>query len=113
LAKSYEVPAELFKALSDPTRLQILDMLCKGELCACKILEKFKITQPTLSHHMKILCDCGIVKKRKEGKWMFYAIAPGGCEKIINLLKKFTAVMEKECSANNKCTVNIEEHKNG
>jgi len=92
------IHAELFKALSDSNRLLILSMLCKGELCACKILEKFKITQPTLSHHMKILCDSGIVKKRKEGKWMHYAIAPGGCEKVIMLLKKFTSAMEKECT---------------
>ena len=102
MRKSYEEHAELFKALSDANRLQILEMLCKGELCACKILEKFKITQPTLSHHMKILCDSGIVNKRKEGKWMHYSIAPDGCGKIYNVLKKFTAVMEKECGDNCK-----------
>jgi ArsR family transcriptional regulator len=108
LKRPYEIHAELFKALADPNRLQILDMLCKGELCACKILEKFNISQPTLSHHMKILCDCGIVDKRKAGKWMYYSIAPGGCEKIITLFRKFTAVMEKECSGKNKCNVNKE-----
>ena len=102
MIKISEEHAGLFKALSDVNRLRILDMLCNGELCACKILEKFKITQPTLSHHMKILCDCGIVSKRKEGKWMYYTISSGGCEKIITLLKKFTAVMEKECSDKNK-----------
>ncbi len=49
-------------------------MLSCGELCACEILEKFSITQPTLSHHMKILCDCGLVNGRKEGKWMHYSL---------------------------------------
>ena len=99
----YLKQAQLFKALGDTNRLQILQMLCKGELCGCKILGKFKITQPTLSHHMKILCDAGIVDKRKEGKWMFYSVRPGGCEKIISMLKNMTTVMEKECSESTQC----------
>jgi len=66
--------ARLFKALSDPNRLKIVDMLSCGELCACVILGKFRITQPTLSHHMGILCDCGLVKGRKDGKWTHYSI---------------------------------------
>lgn len=70
----YTEHAELFKALSDNKRLMILDMLSCDELCACKILEKFNITQPTLSHHMKILCGCGLVKGRKEGKWIHYSL---------------------------------------
>jgi ArsR family transcriptional regulator len=49
-------------------------MLSKGELCACKILEEFHITQPTLSYHMKILCDCGLVNGRRDGIWMKYTI---------------------------------------
>ena len=66
--------ALFFKALSDTNRLMIVDMLSCGELCACVILEKFSITQPTLSHHMKTLCDSGLVKGRKEGKWMYYSL---------------------------------------
>lgn len=49
-------------------------MLSDGEKCGCKILDKFNITQPTLSHHMKILVDCGIVNDRKEGKWYYYSL---------------------------------------
>ena len=70
----YAAYAKIFKALSDPKRLQILDMLSGGELCACKILEEFHITQPTLSHDMKLMCDAGIVFARKEGKWMQYSL---------------------------------------
>ncbi|MDR1565548.1 MAG: metalloregulator ArsR/SmtB family transcription factor [Oscillospiraceae bacterium] len=70
----YEQNVALFKALSDVNRLEIVDMLSCGELCACKILEHFKITQPTLSHHMKILCDCGLVSSCKHGKWTYYSI---------------------------------------
>ena len=71
---TYREYARLFKALSDPNRLMIVDMLSCGELCACVILEKFKITQPTLSHHMKSLCDCKLVNGRKEGKWTYYSL---------------------------------------
>ena len=66
--------ARAFKALSDPKRAMIVDMLSCGELCACKILEKFDLSQSTLSHHMKILCECGIVKARYEGKWTYYSL---------------------------------------
>lgn len=70
----YEEYAKMFKALSDPKRLKIVDMLSNGELCACKILEEFHITQPTLSHDMKLLCSAGIAIPRKEGKWTHYSL---------------------------------------
>lgn len=62
------------KALGDINRLQIVQMLSDGEKCGCKLLEAFDITQPTLSHHMKILCECGLIHARKEGKWQHYSI---------------------------------------
>ena len=73
----YAQNVNLFKALADKNRLMIVDMLSCGELCACDILEKFNITQPTLSHHMKILCECGLVNSRKDGKWMYYSLSSG------------------------------------
>ena len=66
------------KALSDENRIRILAQLRSGEKCACKLLEALEISQPTLSHHMKILCDCGIVRGRREGKWMHYSICREG-----------------------------------
>jgi len=66
--------AVICKALGDSNRLQIVRILSDGEKCGCKLLEAFDITQPTLSHHMKILCDCGLVNDRKEGKWHHYSI---------------------------------------
>lgn len=66
--------SEICKALGDPNRLKIIKLLTNGEQCACNLLEKFNITQPTLSHHMKILSDTGLVKNRKEGKWTYYEI---------------------------------------
>ncbi len=66
--------ALICRALGDTNRLQIVEMLSDGEKCACKLLEKFNITQPTLSHHMRILCECGLVDVRKEGKWAHYTL---------------------------------------
>ena len=70
----------VFKAFCDENRIKILQLLQGGEKCACKLLTEMNITQPTLSHHMKILCDSGIVKGRKEGKWMHYSISQDGIE---------------------------------
>ena len=76
----YQKLASLLKVVAEPNRLQILEMLSCGEMCACDILKNFDFTQPTLSHHMKILCDSGIVEGRKEGKWMHYSISREGIE---------------------------------
>jgi len=77
--------AQMFKALSDPNRLIILDMLSYGEHCACEILDELKITQPTLSHHMNYLCDCKLVNGRKDGKWMHYSLN----EEVLSELQTF------------------------
>ena len=68
----------IFKAFCDENRIRILQLLLHGEKCACKLLEEMNTTQPTLSHHMKILCDSGIVVGRKDGKWMHYSISKEG-----------------------------------
>ncbi len=72
--EKYNEYALLFKALSDPNRLLIIDYLLESEYCACVILEKLQITQSTLSYHMKILCESTIVNVRKDGKWMYYSL---------------------------------------
>lgn len=77
----------VFKALSDKTRLQIFEMLKGGSLCGCKILEKFNLTQPTLSYHMKVLTDCGLVGCNKVGTWCHYHINKEKLEEINNFLK--------------------------
>ena len=80
--------AGIFKALSDENRIRILKLLHSGEKCACKLLEELNISQPTLSHHMKILCDAGIVSGRREGKWTHYSICCEGVCRIRNLMKQ-------------------------
>ena len=78
--------AMVFKAFCDENRVRILNLLQGGEKCACKLLEELSISQSTLSHHMKILCDSGIVQGRKEGKWVHYSIDPAGAERARKLL---------------------------
>lgn len=62
------------RAMADANRLQIIEMLTTGEKCGCELLEALQVTQPTLSHHMKVLADCGLVSSRREGKWRHYSI---------------------------------------
>ena len=81
----------VFKAFSDPKRVRILELLCENEECACVLLDDLQISQPTLSHHMRILCDSGIVTGRKVGKWTYYRINEEGREyagKLITNLKE-------------------------
>ena len=92
--------AAMFKAFCDENRLQILEMLREGEKCACHILEEMQITQPTLSHHMKILCDAGVVVGRKEGKWMHYSISEIGLENVMKYLKE---LMKNEKIGDDTC----------
>lgn len=75
---SYRDDARKFKALADENRLAILMSLQQREKCACYLLEELNISQSTLSHHMKLLCDSGLVDYRKEGKWMHYSLSEEG-----------------------------------
>ncbi|WP_281241156.1 ArsR/SmtB family transcription factor [Pelagirhabdus alkalitolerans] len=68
--------AKLLKVLSDKNRLKIIDLLSCGERCACDLLEAFEFTQPTLSHHLKVLADYQFIKSRKEGVWYHYRLNP-------------------------------------
>ena len=88
--------ALVFKALCDENRIRILKLLCGGEKCACKLLEELNISQSTLSHHMKILCDSGVVVGRKEGKWMHYSISPEGAARALRCLQVLTALDENQ-----------------
>jgi ArsR family transcriptional regulator len=86
--KRYTDEAMIFKAFCDENRLLIIDMLRSGEKCACKILENLQISQSTLSHHMKILCESGMVESRTEGKWTHYSINVDGIRQAKAILEK-------------------------
>ncbi|MDL2300695.1 metalloregulator ArsR/SmtB family transcription factor [Clostridiaceae bacterium OttesenSCG-928-D20] len=92
MANTYSETAKIFKAFSDEKRLQILALLQSGEKCACVLLESFEISQPTFSHHMKILTESGVVSGRKKGKWTHYSISESGAKYAAQLLKSMTSV---------------------
>ena len=99
----YTNTAKMLKAISDPKRLQIVDMLSCGELCACKILEAFHITQPTLSHDMKLLVEAGLVNDRREGKNIYYSLnteTMKGLQAVLDTLfsEKADCICKKMCN---------------
>ncbi|MDO5324976.1 MAG: metalloregulator ArsR/SmtB family transcription factor [Clostridia bacterium] len=92
----YQDAARILKAISDPKRLRIVDMLSCGELCACKILEAFHITQPTLSHDMRVLIQAGVVNDRRDGKNIFYSLNT-------TRLREFESILHTILSAKADC----------
>lgn len=83
---SYKELSKLLKVLSDPSRLEILDLLSCGELCACDLLEYFHFSQPTLSHHIKFLVDNELVTTRKDGNKHWYQLNHDHLENVIQNL---------------------------
>ena len=77
-----------FKALGDEHRLKILSTLSEEEICACELLALFNITQPTLSHHLKILSDSGLIHARKDGKWVRYRLNKEAADMFISKIKE-------------------------
>ena len=75
----------LFHALSDATRLGILDMLKDGERCVCELQDQLDAAQSRLSFHLRVLKEAGLVTDRKEGRWMYYTIAPGALAEVHDL----------------------------
>lgn len=100
--RDYNSEAKVFKAFCDVNRLRILEKLRCGEMCACILLEDLNISQSTLSYHMKILCDSGVVQGRSEGKWTHYSISEEGSKKAKELLELLTNNNPSEniCSCN-------------
>ena len=99
---TYKESAKVFKALCDEKRLQILELLCSGEKCACVLLEQLDLGQSGLSYHMKILVESSVVVSRQEGKWTHYKISENGCNFAINLLKQLTT-LNTSIEENNSC----------
>jgi ArsR family transcriptional regulator, arsenate/arsenite/antimonite-responsive transcriptional repressor len=81
--------ARLLKALADPTRLRLVSMVAAhagGEACVCDLTEPLGLTQPTVSHHLKVLVDAGIFSRDKRGVWAFYALVPGALDALAGVL---------------------------
>ena len=80
--------ATLAKALGDPIRVQLLDVLRKhaGKVCVCELVPLFDVSQPTVSHHLKVLRDAGLVESEKQGLWAYYYVLPGGLDELAGWL---------------------------
>lgn len=81
--------ARLLKALADPTRLRLVSMVAAhegGEACVCDLTEPLGLTQPTISHHLKILVDAGIFTRDKRGVWAYYALVPAALNALSAVL---------------------------
>jgi ArsR family transcriptional regulator len=81
--------AHVLKALADPTRLRLVSMVAAhvgGEACVCDLTDPLGLTQPTISHHLKILVDAGIFSREKRGKWAYYSLVPGVLDVLAAIL---------------------------
>jgi ArsR family transcriptional regulator, arsenate/arsenite/antimonite-responsive transcriptional repressor len=87
---SSEVAAKAFHALSDPTRLAILERLRSGERCVCELTDALDAAQSRLSFHLRTLRDAGLVTDRREGRWVYYALVPGAIERLRSALEALT-----------------------
>ncbi|ULQ60989.1 metalloregulator ArsR/SmtB family transcription factor [Brucepastera parasyntrophica] len=96
MEKAFGEYALLFKVLSDETRLKIFSLLSNDERCACNILEEVNISQPTLSYHMKMLTDCGLVEGRKDGQWMRYTMNESRVKQLEQFLGELTPLPGKK-----------------
>jgi ArsR family transcriptional regulator, arsenate/arsenite/antimonite-responsive transcriptional repressor len=76
--------ATLAKAIADPVRLQLVDVLRKhaGKVCVCELVPLFDLSQPTVSHHLKVLRDAGIVASERQGLWAYYYVVPGALDEL-------------------------------
>lgn len=86
---SAEQLARVFKALGDPTRVRLVSLIAASddaEACICDLTEPVGLSQPTVSHHMKLLVDAGLVTREQRGKWAYYALTPGAFEQLRNAL---------------------------
>ena len=90
MVTDHQKHAKVFRALCDPKRLAILELLRSGEKCACVLMDRLEMGQSAVSYHMKILCESGIVASRQEGKWTHYRLSDTGRGAAAELLMKLT-----------------------
>lgn len=86
--------APLLKALADPVRLQLMSMVLShpgGEACVCDLLPAFELSQPTISHHLKVLHEAGLLERDKRGVWVYYRTRPEAMEALVTLFASETA----------------------
>lgn len=90
-AKQITTVAKVFQALSDETRLLILEQLKEGEQCVCDLTDAFKTGQSRLSFHLRVLKDAGLILARPEGRWVYYSLNAEGVEDLQDVVKSLKA----------------------
>ena len=87
-AQDAQVLARTLKALADPTRLRLVSLVVAhgGEACVCDLTEPVGLSQPTVSHHLKVLVDAGLMTRDKRGVWAYYALVPGALDAVAGVL---------------------------
>lgn len=92
-AQAATVLAHTLKAIADPARLRLLSMIAShegGEACVCDLIEPLGLSQPTVSHHLKILVDAGLLTRDKRGVWAYYTLVPGALDSLAAVLRSTT-----------------------
>ena len=102
-ALSTKKAVALFHALSDETRLALLDRLKSGEQCVCELTDAMNAAQSRLSFHLKVLKDAGLVEDRREGRWMYYSLSGQAVEELENLVKSLKNAARSAVSAGRCC----------
>ncbi|HEX7117593.1 MAG TPA: metalloregulator ArsR/SmtB family transcription factor [Longimicrobiales bacterium] len=91
-----ETLAQRFRALADPKRLRILELLCAGERCVCELTEALELGQSLLSFHLRTLKDAGLVRDRREGRWVYYALEPACIGELHEVLAALDAAAQPQ-----------------
>ncbi|MBN2540572.1 MAG: winged helix-turn-helix transcriptional regulator [Bacilli bacterium] len=89
--------SECFKVLSDPNRLEIIELLLQGETCGCTLIDKLSISQPTLSYHLKNITNCGLATSKRDGNWIKHYIDRNKIDEMIQFLVSLRDMEVEEC----------------
>lgn len=90
--------ARVFKALGDPVRLRLLSMIASragGEVCVCDLTPAFDLSQPTISHHLKLLREAGLIAAERRGTWVYYRLIPETTDRLARILTRRTAMADR------------------
>jgi ArsR family transcriptional regulator, arsenate/arsenite/antimonite-responsive transcriptional repressor len=88
--------APLFKALGDPVRLRLLSLIAcheGGEACVCELTDTFDVSAPTISHHLKVLRECGLITSERRGTWIYYRVSPDVLARVSGVLGEHTPAL--------------------
>ncbi|MBO0423155.1 transcriptional regulator [Enterococcus plantarum] len=97
----YEKISLILKAMADPKRMKIIDLLSYSSMCACDVLKHFDFTQPTLSHHMKVLESAGIVSVSKQSQWHHYSLREDFVKEFMGSMVQLLSDSSSECLCQN------------